>query len=205
MHRRRTALSAAAVALLATAPLLTACGSAAHPGAAAVVGKERITESQLQAQVKEVRDAQRDSPQAAQLVASSPRLGQDTLIRMIQYRIVAKAGRENGITVTRRDVQQQRAALEKANGGAQAVQARFLSLGVAPDQIDQAIAMDYTRGRLDQKLGSTRANNALMSMSKSIGVDINPRYGTWDAKRGTTQPAQEAWLRADAPVAEQPA
>ncbi|MGK5549937.1 SurA N-terminal domain-containing protein, partial [Streptomyces sp. URMC 127] len=55
MLRRRTALSVTAAALLAAAPLLTACGQTAHPGAAAVVGDDRITVSQLQRQVADVR------------------------------------------------------------------------------------------------------------------------------------------------------
>ncbi|MEV0277670.1 SurA N-terminal domain-containing protein [Streptomyces sp. NPDC050610] len=203
MHRRRTALSVSAAALLVAAPMLTACGSAPHPGAAAVVGKDRISVSQLQAQVKDVRDAQRGSPQAEQLVAASPRLGQDTLVRLIQYRIVDKAADDNGVGVTRREVQRQRAALENANGGAEAVRARFLSLGVAPDQIDQAIKMDYTRAKLDQRLGAARTNQVLMTTSKSIGVDVNPRYGSWDAKRGTAQAASEPWLRAATPAPEQ--
>lgn len=51
MIRRRTALSVSAMSsLLLAAPLLTACGSAAHPGAAAVVDGKRITVSQLQSQ-----------------------------------------------------------------------------------------------------------------------------------------------------------
>ncbi|MEU9004234.1 hypothetical protein AB0D15_20310, partial [Streptomyces sp. NPDC048551] len=57
MHRR-TALSVS-VALLAAAPLLTACSGGTRPGTAAVVGGERITTSALQAQVKDVRLAQR--------------------------------------------------------------------------------------------------------------------------------------------------
>jgi hypothetical protein len=52
MTRRRTAFPVlAASALLAAVPLLTACGSAAHPGAAAVVDGKRITEAQLQGEV----------------------------------------------------------------------------------------------------------------------------------------------------------
>src|SRR4051812_14641554 len=57
---RRTALSISA-ALLAAAPLLSACSGQARPGTAAVVGGERITTSALQAQVGDVRAAQNES------------------------------------------------------------------------------------------------------------------------------------------------
>ncbi|MEU6110975.1 hypothetical protein ABZ853_21535 [Streptomyces albidoflavus] len=58
MHRRRRTSLALMAATLVAAPLLTACGADARPGAAAVVGGERITVAQLEAQVGQVRDAQ---------------------------------------------------------------------------------------------------------------------------------------------------
>ncbi|MFF4408173.1 SurA N-terminal domain-containing protein [Streptomyces sp. NPDC001262] len=205
MIRRRTALAVSAAALLTASPLLTACGSAPHPGAAAVVGKDRITVSQLQSQVNDVRDAQQSSPQGRQMLADSARLGQDTLVRLIQYRIIEQAGEDNGVQVTRREVQEQRAKVEKANGGADAVESRFLALGIAPDQIDQALTMDLVRSKLDGKLGAARTNDVLMKTSDALRVDVNPRYGSWDAKRGTARPAQEPWLRPTTTAPEQPA
>ncbi|MBZ4319026.1 SurA N-terminal domain-containing protein [Streptomyces huiliensis] len=198
MIRRRTALSAAA-GLLAATPLLTACGSTPHPGAAAVVGDDRITVAQLQSQVKDVRDAQESSPQGEQLTANSARLSQDTLIRLVQYRIIEKAGHDNGVDVTRRELQEERSQVERANGGTEAVRGRFLALGIAPSQIDQALAMDLVRTKLDGKLGAARTNEVLMKTSRALRVDINPRYGAWDAKRGTARPLQEPWLRPVAP------
>lgn len=205
MIRRRTALAVSAAALLTASPLLTACGSAPHPGAAAVVGKDRITVSQLQSQVNDVRDAQQSSPQGRQMLADSARLGQDTLVRLIQYRIIERAGEDNGVQVTRREVQEQRAKVEKANGGADAVESRFLALGIAPDQIDQALTMDLVRSKLDARLGAARTNDVLMRTSDALRVDVNPRYGSWDAKRGTARPAQEPWLRPTTTAPEQPA
>ncbi|MCQ8772817.1 SurA N-terminal domain-containing protein [Streptomyces telluris] len=198
MIRRRTALSVTAAALLAAAPLLTACARTAHPGAAAVVGDDRITVSQLQRQVEDVREAQRSSPQGEQLTANSARLGQDTLVRLIQYRIVEKAGKDNGVAVTRRELQRQRADVEAANGGASTVRARFLALGIAPDQIDQALSVDLVRAKLDGKFGAARTNQILMRTSDALHVDVNPRYGVWDGKRGTAQSALEPWLRSAA-------
>ncbi|MGW1076242.1 SurA N-terminal domain-containing protein [Streptomyces sp. NPDC002537] len=195
MIRRRTALTLSAVALLAAAPALTACGGTAHPGAAAVVGKERITVTQLQSQVSDVRAAQKSSPQAEQLAANSARLDQNTLIRLIQYRIVERAGKDNGVEVTRRELQEQRSAVEQANGGAEAVRSRFLTLGIAPDQIDRALTMDITRAKLDAKFGAVRTNDILTRTSDKLRVDVNPRYGVWDPKRGTAQPSVEPWLR----------
>lgn len=206
MIRRRTALSFSAATVLVAAPLLTGCGSTPHPGAAAVVGKERITVSQLQSQVADVREAQRSSPEGAQLLAGSAQLGQDTLVRLIQYRIIEQAGRDNGVEVTRRELQERRGQVERVLGGADAVEARFLAAGIAPGQIDRELSVGLVRSRLEDKLGKARTGEVLMKTSDSLRVDVNPRYGTWDAKRGTARAALEPWLRpAAAPGAEQPA
>ncbi|MBT2386409.1 SurA N-terminal domain-containing protein [Streptomyces sp. ISL-11] len=205
MIRRRTALALSAVALLAAAPALTACGATAHPGAAAVVGHDRITVSEVQRQVADVREAQRSSPQAQQPAANGARLGQDTLVRLIQYRIVEKAGEDNGIGTARRELQEQRLRIDRANGGAEAVQARFLALGIAPDQIERALTVELVRTKLDAKFGAERTNAILTRTSEKLRVDVNPRYGTWDARRGTTGPAREPWLRATPPLGERPA
>ncbi|MDT0448678.1 SurA N-terminal domain-containing protein [Streptomyces hesseae] len=205
MIRRRTALSVSAAGLLAV-PLLTGCGSTPHPGAAAVVGKDRITVAQLQNQVEDVRKAQRSSPQGRQLLAGSARLGQDTLVRLIQYRVIEAAGRDNGIDVTRRELQERREEVEKLLGGPAAVDNRFLAAGIAPDQVDQELSAGLVRAKLEKKLGQARAVDELMKTSEALRVDVNPRYGTWDAKRGTARTVQEPWLRpAEQPAPEQPA
>lgn len=70
MHRRRRTALVVSAAMLVAAPLLSACGNQAHPGAAAVVGGDRIEVSTVQAQVAEVRTAQRESDQSVQLINS---------------------------------------------------------------------------------------------------------------------------------------
>ncbi|MET7763744.1 SurA N-terminal domain-containing protein [Streptomyces sp. NPDC005393] len=196
MIRRRTALSvSAASALLLSAPLLTACGNAPRPGAAAVVDGGRITVSQLQAQVKAVRDAQRGSPRADQLVAGSGRLSQDTLIRMIQFRVIERAGKDNGMSVTRREMQRARAAAEAQSGGATALRAVYLEQGIAPGRIDDAIRMELTRTALLRKLGTAKVNEVFTRTSKELAIRVNPRYGKWDDTQGTAVLAKEAWLR----------
>ncbi|GHG77424.1 SurA N-terminal domain-containing protein [Streptomyces griseocarneus] len=206
MIRRRTALSVSAAALLAAAPLLTGCGSAPHPGAAAVVGKDRITVSELQREVEDVREAQRSSPQGPQLLAAGARLGQDTLVRLVQYRIVERAGQDNGVDVTRRELQERRQQVERMLGGADAVEGRFLAAGIAPGQVDQELRTGLVRSKLERKLGPARTNEVLRKTSDALRVDVNPRYGTWDARRGTARPALEPWLRpAEPPAPGQPA
>ncbi|MCQ8192387.1 SurA N-terminal domain-containing protein [Streptomyces rugosispiralis] len=204
MIRRRTALSvSAASALLLSAPLITACGDAQRPGAAAVLDGGRITVSQLQAQVKAVRQAQGSDPRAAQMVAGSGRLSQDTLIRMIQFRVIERAGKDNGISPSRREVQRARSAAEKQSGGATALRALYLQQGIAPGGIDEAVRMDLTRNGLLRKLGTSKVNEVFTQTSKALDIRVNPRYGKWNNTQGTAVLAKEAWLRTSGGTPEQ--
>ncbi|WP_328327324.1 MULTISPECIES: SurA N-terminal domain-containing protein [unclassified Streptomyces] len=203
MHRRRrTALSVSA-ALVAAAPLLAACGSQPHPGAAAVVGKDRITVAALQTQVNDVRAAQNKSPQAAELIRSSNNLSGMKLGNMIFDRVLAKAAADAGAKVTRKDIQDARAQLVKQAGSEQRLQQVYLQQnGIAPGQIDQALQEQVTASKLAEKLGASLSTpqgqsavlQAMMKTSKALGVDVNPRYGVWDAKKSQLGAYKTPWI-----------
>ncbi|WP_051804485.1 SurA N-terminal domain-containing protein [Streptomyces griseus] len=184
---RRTALVLSA-ALLAAAPLLTACGGEAHPGAAAVVGGERIDVSTLQAQVKAARDAQSTSPQAAQLIAATGDLGRQKLNGLIFDRILGKVAADAGVTATRAELQQTHAAFVRENGGEEGLEAVLLQQqGVAPGQVDDVVRRNVLMTKVIEKLGVTetpegqkKLQGVFSEASKALAIDVNPRYGAWD-------------------------
>ncbi|MFD0073685.1 SurA N-terminal domain-containing protein [Streptomyces sp. NPDC127166] len=201
MHRR-TALTVSA-ALLAAGPLLTACGNDAHPGAAAVVGGERIEVSSLQAQVEDVRDAQAASPQSAQLVAATGDLSRRKLNVMIFDRVVDKVARDHGVTATRAELQQTRDSFVRQGGGEDQLKAVLLQQqGVAPDQIDDFVRRNVLMNKIAQKLGVTenaegqkKLTDVFSAASKDLGIDVNPRYGRWDDAQVRLSDTTAPWLR----------
>ncbi|MER0246410.1 SurA N-terminal domain-containing protein [Streptomyces sp. HSW2009] len=199
--RRRTALTVSAVALLGATPLLTACGSDAHPGAAAVVDGDRITVSQLQSRIADVRDAQRDSPQSDQLIRASGKLGHEVLLRMIMTKVVERAAADQGISVTRRDVQQETKLARSQTGGAAGLRSAFLREGIAPGQIEDTLRVDLLRLRLIEQLGQDRTLDALRATAADLDIDVNPRYGTWDSQQGMAA-LKEPWIKESAEDAE---
>ncbi|MFJ9414481.1 SurA N-terminal domain-containing protein [Streptomyces sp. NPDC101227] len=203
MFRRRTALSVSATAaLLAAAPLLAACGSGAHPGAAAVVDGKRITVAQLQAKVKDVREAQGKSPQGAQLVMNTGRLSLATLNGMIFDEVLARSASDAGVTVTRDDIQKWRSTAERRAGGTERLKAMWLQQGIAPDEIDAMVRNQLLLDGLAKHLGADRAQpqgqqqlaKALSSTSRSMGIDVNPRFGKWDDKQVILGETKEPWI-----------
>ncbi|MEU2118732.1 SurA N-terminal domain-containing protein [Streptomyces sp. NPDC016459] len=201
MHRR-TALTVSA-ALLAAAPLLTACGSDSHPGAAAVVGGERIDVSSLQTEVKDVRAAQERSPQAAQLVQATGDLPRRKLNVMIFDRVVDKVAADNGVTVTRAELQQTRTAFVRESGGEDQLATVLLQeQGVAPGQIDDVVRRNVLMNKIAAKLGVTdtpegqkKLTDVFSAASKALAIDVNPRYGAWDDAQVRLASTTAPWLR----------
>ncbi|MFD3332286.1 SurA N-terminal domain-containing protein [Streptomyces sp. NPDC058700] len=201
MHRR-TALTVSA-ALLAAAPLLTACGSDSHPGAAAVVGGERIDVSSLQTEVKDVRAAQERSPQAAQLVQATGDLPRRKLNVMIFDRVVDKVAADNGVTVTRAELQQTRTAFVRESGGEDQLATVLLQeQGVAPGQIDDVVRRNVLMNKIAARLGVTdtpegqkKLTDVFSAASKALAIDVNPRYGAWDDAQVRLASTTAPWLR----------
>ncbi|MFE0103168.1 SurA N-terminal domain-containing protein [Streptomyces sp. NPDC059009] len=205
--RRRTALILSAAAL-AAAPLLTACGNDAHPGAAAVVGGDRITVSQLESRVNEVRAAQRkaipDSRQYAQAISKSGGLTRATLHSMVLDRVLHRAASDARVHVSRREVQEARAGLVQQAGGEKALQQGYLQqFNVAPARIDDNLRTEIEANKLAKKLGLDMNSpqgqaefwKNLTAASKKMKVDLNPRYGTWDVNKSRRVDAKTPWLR----------
>ncbi|WP_189217914.1 MULTISPECIES: SurA N-terminal domain-containing protein [Streptomyces] len=220
MHRRsrrRTALLLAA-AIAAAGPALTACGNDAHPGAAAVVGDQRITVAQLENRVDEVRTAQRaatvDEAQYQQAVAGTGRLTRDTLHSMVLDRVLDRASADAGVRVSRKEIQDFRASLEEQAGGAQALETAWLQqYGVAPQRLDDNLRTEIQAQKLAAALGVDMNTDqgkaafwqALSKASGELDVDINPRYGTWDVEKSSRADARTPWIREITAAAPRPA
>lgn len=203
MHRRRRTALLLSAAIVA-APLLTACGSDARPGAAAVVGGERITVAQLENRVSEVRAAQRaavsDDAQYAQVIAKSGTLARDVLHTMVLDEVLHRAAQDAGVTVTRKELQRMRGGLEEQVGGAKALETAWLQqYGIPPQRLDENLRLQLEAQKLATSLGTDTGKpafwNALSAASKKLDIDLNPRYGTWDVQKSGRADAKTPWVR----------
>lgn len=204
MHRRRRPALLLTAAIAAAAPLLTACGSDAHPGAAAVVGDQRITVSQLENRVDEVRAAQRaavpDDTQYQQVVARTGTLTRDTLHGMVLDQVLHRAAQDAGVTVTRKETQAMRAGLQEQAGGAKQLETAWLQqYGVAPARLDENLRLQLEAQKLAESLGTDTSRpefwQALSKASAKLDVDLNPRYGSWDVQKSSRVNADTPWVR----------
>ncbi|MEV5428620.1 SurA N-terminal domain-containing protein [Streptomyces sp. NPDC052701] len=204
MHRRRRTALVLTAAIAAAAPLLTACGNDAHPGAAAVVDGRRITVSQLEDRVDEVRAAQRaavrDDTQYQQVVARTGTLTRDTLHTMVLDRVLHRAARDAGVTVTPKEIQQMRSGLEEQAGGAKALETTWLQqYGIPPQRLQENLRLQLEAQKLAEKLGTDTSRpefwKALSEASRKLDIDLNPRYGTWDVRKSSRVDGRTPWVR----------
>ncbi|MBZ6141972.1 SurA N-terminal domain-containing protein [Streptomyces olivaceus] len=204
MHRRRRSALLLTAAIAAAAPLLTACGNDAHPGAAAVVGDQRITVSQLENRVDEVREAQRaavpDDGQYQQVVARSGALTRDTLHGMVLDRVLHSAAADAHVSVSRKEVQAMRGDLEDQAGGAEQLETVWLQqYGVAPGRLDDNLRVQLEAQKLAESLGTDTSRpefwQALSKASDKLDIDLNPRYGAWDVQKAGRVDSENPWVR----------
>ena len=197
MNRRRTAVVALAISVVGA---LSACSATAHPGAAAVVGDQRITVSALQAHVAAYRTAAAKDAGAQEAAGEA----QKTLGLLVAAQLVDQALAAQGGTVTQGEVQQAEASYLQQAGSAQALrQAIVENLALAPSDLDTYARFEVGRMKLLQHAGvdptSTSADAAFQKIiqkaGQDLGVTVNPRYGSWDAKTLSLGAPNQPWLK----------
>ncbi|MBM7441861.1 SurA N-terminal domain-containing protein [Streptomyces sp. HB132] len=209
MHRRRRTALALSAATLVAVPLLSACGSEAHPGAAAVVGGDRIDVATVQAEAADVRSAQQESEQSAELVAKSGQLNRVKLSGLIFGRVLDRAAKDAGVSVSRKEVQQIRSDASAQSGGDEGVRTLMLEQRwVAPGQIEASLRQEVQLQKLARALGADLQSPAgvkavgqsLTEASKALRIDVNPRYGSWDNQKVQLSTYKAPWITQVTPV-----
>lgn len=195
MKRRTSALSLSAAAMLAAVPLLSGCGTDSHPGSAAVVGDHKISVSEVQADVEQVRDAQRAQPDADLLMANSNALPVERVEELVYGELVRQTAEEHQVTVSKRELARELSDTEAAFGGEEELaQAALSRLNITLDQFGDWVHTRMLVDGLIQKLGEEKAAEAISATADRLGVDVNPRYGQWDNDVSMLAVADTPWL-----------
>jgi foldase protein PrsA len=127
--------------------LLSGCGDGElRPGAAAIVGDERIATTELQ----ELVERGLSDPQAAQQLGGDRQAYQrQALARLINRAVMEKAAEERGITVSEGDVDAQLESFAQQAGGRETLEQQAAQSGIAPQDLERFVR-DIV---LDQALG----------------------------------------------------
>lgn len=171
-------------ALAAGTALLAAGCATAEPGSAAVVGDTKISESSIAEQVRELNDAtgkpatEPNAPLTLSLVNYN-----------VLYELVGQAAAAAGVSVPPGAVDKAYGEIEQNAGGEEQLLQLATQQGIPPGNIRRDIEVQLTAGALANKiapgLGQQEQQQALLeslgSFSEDVGVNVAPKYGSWDA------------------------
>jgi hypothetical protein len=146
-------------------------------GQAAVSDAFRVSQAEVDAQVREVVGQVQQAPgdpQAGVALGTAQRLVQDALTQ-------AKAA-ELGVSVTEAEVQAGVAELRTQYGDQATLEQAAAEANIPASQIDDFVRNRLLVERIGAELGGgvAEAGAALGEYSQAVGVEISPRYGTWD-------------------------
>lgn len=215
---RRSRARAALGVLLAAVSVagLSACsgssdGGTVHTGSAAVVGADRISMATVQSQVNAFRAAAPAQGQPA-TAGQAQTYGQDSpgvptavLQFLIRSQVVQSALSAQGLSVKGSEV----TAIEAQNaaqlGGTGRLTSAFVAgTGLPPGDLDDYFRMVVGENKLltAHGLSATSQQQFDADVAKvvdaevaKIGLDVNPRYGAWDAATGSLGAAQQPWIK----------
>jgi hypothetical protein len=192
-HPKRVVATLALTGLAAVG--LAGCNT--DPGAAALVGSQRISDTQLTGIVRSALS----NPSFASNVNSPAALARSELSTRIQLMLFRAQAAQEGVQVTPAQVNQQIQTYIRQFGSRQALYSQALQQGTPPSDIPVNIELNLLVAAIAKHAGVSDptsqtsaqqvnqiALRVLSNQSKRLGVHVNPRYGTWNPARVSVQP-----------------
>lgn len=162
---------------------LAGCGPTLS-GSAAVVGEQRLTDSQLAQTTSELTGAL-GIPDSAQVT-------QAVLSRWMVDQLVTQLADNQQVSVTKGEIDAVIADEVKNAGSREQLEQAALQSGVLPSMIPDAIRTTLLIDALSKKVanpqdpsGQTALVAEVQKFSETLDPRVSPRYGTWDAQQLT--------------------
>jgi len=160
--------------------VLSGCGSA---GDAAVIGRESISDQELQQQVQAVLEAQ-----GRPLNSTDAELSREILNRLVLTSLVFQLAEREGVDVDQGAIDQTLIDFDAQVGGRAELEQLYIQQGVAPSQIEDVIRLNALAVQLGPVLdpGGTPETQgqvlvkAVTDLSLELGTTVSPRFGAWE-------------------------
>lgn len=196
--KQRRAATALVLALVVGSGL-----SACEPnqlGAAAIVEDQRITVTEVQSYLEDVREERAKFNLPTDLGPDAARLEVE---RRVLDLVFEQAARELGIAITEADVEETRAAEERPA-------AELAELAAQNNLTEETLDQLYRRFTIERRISEeidkqfpnadeTRLNEEfakrLVAIAQSMTIRINPRYGSFDPQQGQIQRTRYDFLQ----------
>ena len=174
------------VAVASIAVVLTGC---AQVGAAATVGGVRISQATVQGSVDSIL-AERSGVDTTQMqLETGETLNRSQLRFHLFGTLLREVGAELKITVTKAEIDTQRAAILQQVGGADQLPIALVAAGIAAKDLDLYIETGTFSDKISYLIAASgvpeeqigiEIQRLITAKAKELGVTVNPRYGAWD-------------------------
>lgn len=209
-----------AAAVIAAGLAVAACGPV-KMGAAAIVGNQRISATNLSAEVSNLNAGYQAYKAQIQLQYSVSEMPQQVLAWLVRFGVRDRLAQREGITVTPSEVQQALAAITaqiRQSGSTATLAEIAVANGLPPDMINalgryQAIETKLLN-RLDggklptaptaQQALAARFDGSQCRAAKSLNIQINPQFGTLDYRNFAIVAAPTTLSKAEPSAAPSP-
>lgn len=185
--------AAAGIGLLAVTLGLSGCGTPTA-GSAAVVGDQRISESELNSEVEAVL-----ALQGLPATDSSNELITSTLDEMITAILVEELASREKVEVTQGEIDDLRLQYIAQAGGQEAFEDQIGGQGIPFSEVDSIIQINIQVAKLGDALEpqgtpderSAAVFIAVANLSTELGTEVSPRFGTWDPESLSVGPTSD--------------
>lgn len=173
---------------------LTACGG---PNTAATVGKTTITQAEVQKSVDEILAARQGVDTTQMNLQSGSELNNAELRFKIIVVIFDQIAKELKIKITNSELETMRNKLLSQIGGEANLANNLVAAQIPASEFDTYIRAVVTSSKLTEALKATgvadadidsKLNQLIVAKAKEMKVEVNPRYGTWDADTTSINP-----------------
>lgn len=153
-------------------------------GSAAVVGDERLTDSELSQTVNTL---------AEKLgIQSNEQVSQAILSRWMVGQLVEQLAEDKGFTLTKGEVDAAITEQVQSAGGQEAFEQSALQAGVLPEGISDAVRVSLLIDKMteftvtgDDPTGQAGLIVQVQQLAEELDPQVSPRFGTWDPQQLT--------------------
>jgi len=179
-----------AVLTIASALLLTGCSQSNE---AAMIGDFKISQTQLQSSIDAVM-AERAKVDSSQMqLESGEELNRGQLRFKILMHTFDEIAKELKLEVTSSQLGAKKASIIQSVGGEAELPKNLVNAAIAQQNFDtyvraivisEQISAALSQSGIADEEVSAKVGELLTAKAKSLGVKVNPRYGTWDNEVG---------------------
>ena len=187
-----------AISAIAAVLLLTGCSQV---GAAATIGDTKITQAVVQGSIDSIL-AERAKIDISQMQLQT---GADLNLAQLRFQVltvlIREVGKDFKIEASKAEIDTRRKAIIDQVGGESGLPKALVGAGIAPGNLDLYLEAVIVSGKISDAIVATgvtqealgaEISKIVAAKAAKLKVEINPRYGKWDAINADVLPVDSA-------------